>query len=109
MCGLLLFMLPRRRNEVPLSVGYGDYVLHFSVVAPRGRGRGTATALRFGIRPPVSAFRRRLPVFGFGAGPTDQKARAPVPFLTCGGRQVTSGRRRTAWFALLPCYSVPFP
>jgi len=60
-------------------------------VAPRGR---------IGERPPrfvsesghqFSASGVRLPVFGFGAGLTDQEARTPVPFLACGGRQVTSG------------------
>src|SRR5579864_6412337 len=75
---------------IPLSVGHGDCMFHRHV-APRGR---------IGERPPrfvsesghqFSASGVRLPVFGFGAGLTDQEARTPVPFLACGGRQVTSG------------------
>src|SRR5579864_2930780 len=96
---------------IPLSVGHGDCMFHRHV-APRGR---------IGERPPrfvsesghqFSASGVRLPVFGFGAGLTDQEARTPVPFWLAEGAKSPLAGRLTVWVALLhllPCYSVPFP
>lgn len=80
------------------------FFLHSQLLSCPGGGSGNGHRTQIGFRLPAFGFRICWRLFVLkvpGAGLTDLEARAPEPFLTCGGAESPLAGHRTASFPAL--------